>query len=190
MSWDTPLLSIIDNFTPSSLSLASQNYLHKQFLSSSWRFYSHPFNILLYLTVKWPPLIACLCLAAAAVAAVLWTNIRGNYVEIKIYMKHCGCWGKFSYFWCCFINDLGDICKSAQSFWFRGCVHQHSHPAGHGIPPMAGNYSRAGLFFPPCACPCVSAPSWSFPCPCPCVSLPTSIVSSSIYLTHKAGISP
>ena len=116
MSWDTPLLSIIDNFTPSSLSLASQNYLHKQFLSSSWRFYSHPFNILLYLTVKWPPLIACLCLAAAAVAAVLWTNIRGNYVEIKIYMKHCGCWGKFSYFWCCFINDLGDICKSAQSF--------------------------------------------------------------------------
>ena len=36
---------------------------------------------------------------------------------------------------------------------------QHSHPAGHGIPPMAGNYSRAGLFFPPCACPCVSAPS-------------------------------
>ena len=116
MSWDTPLLSIIDNFTPISLSLASQNYLHKQFLSSSWRFYSHPFNILLYLTVKWPPLIACLCLAAAAVAAVLWTNIRGNYVEIKIYMKHCGCWGKFSYFWCCFINDLGDICKSAQSF--------------------------------------------------------------------------
>ena len=124
MSWDTPLLGIIDNFTPSSLSLASQNYLLKQFLSSSWRFYSHPFNILLYLTVKWPPLIACLCLAAAAVAAVLWTNIRGNYVEIKIYMKHCGCWGKFSYFWCCFINDLGDICKSAQSFWFRGCVHK------------------------------------------------------------------
>ena len=125
MSWDTPLLSIIDNFTPSSLSLASQNYLLKQFLSSSWRFYSHPFNILLYLTVKWPPLIACLCLAAAAVAAVLWTNIRGNYVEIKIYMKHCGCWGKFSYFWCCFINDLGDICKSAQSFWFWGCISKY-----------------------------------------------------------------
>ena len=59
----------------------------------AWSFYPHPFNILLDLTVKWPPLIACLCLAMAAVASVLWTNIRGNYVEIKIYMKHCGCLG-------------------------------------------------------------------------------------------------
>lgn len=84
----------------------------------AWSFYPHPFNILLDLTVKWPPLIACLCLAMAAVASVLWTNIRGNYVRDKnLYETLRLPRGKYSYFWCCFINDLGDISNSVLSFF-------------------------------------------------------------------------